>query len=276
MADSGAPLPARLGGLTGRYDAILCDVWGVIRDGDSLIGPALEALVRFRQQGGRVCLVSNSPRRSPSLERFLAAMGAPEGVWDAAVTSGDATHALLTRFAPGPAYKLGPDFDDPIYTGTGLAFAPLREARLISCTGLIDYQTETPDDYTELLQQAAALNLPMVCANPDIVVQGPGGELLYCAGALAQAYEALGGEALYAGKPHAPIYTLAYQALERLTGAPVSKQRILAIGDGPNTDLAGAHREGLDCLFITGGINSGEIVWPDGRSPRWQAPDLIW
>jgi len=272
------PLPAyaALGELAGRYDAILCDVWGVIRDGDSLITPALDALVRFRQGGGLVCLVSNSPRRAPSLERFLRGMGAPDGVWDAAVTSGDATHALLSRFAPGPAYKLGPDFDDPIYAGTGLEFAPLERAKVISCTGLADYETETPDDYTGFLQRAAALDLPMVCANPDIVVQGPGGKLLYCAGALAKAYEALGGTALYAGKPHPPIYELARMALSELSGKTVANDRILAIGDGLTTDLAGANREQLDCLFITGGINSGAIDWPDGRNPRWQAPDLVW
>lgn len=276
MTDTATPAAVRLGAIAGRYDAVLCDVWGVIRDGESLMEPAIDALIRFRAGGGRVCLVSNSPRRSPSLERLLRGMGAPDGVWDAAVTSGDATHALLSRFAPGPAYKLGPDFDDPIYTGSGLGFAPLDQARLISCTGLIDYLNETPDDYSELLERAAKLGLPMVCANPDIVVQGPGGRLLYCAGALASAYEALGGTALYAGKPHPPIYELAYDVLARLTGRPVSRARILAIGDGLVTDLEGAHRQGLDCLFITGGINSGEMGWPEGRSPRWQAPELVW
>ena len=248
----------------------------MIRDGDSLIAPALDALARFRRGGGLVCLVSNSPRRAPSLEHFLQGMGAPEGVWDAAVTSGDATHALLSGFAPGPAFKLGPDFDDPIYAGTGLEFAPLERAKVISCTGLVDYETQTPDDYAAFLQQAADLDLPMVCANPDIVVQGPGGGLLYCAGALAKAYEALGGEALYAGKPHPPIYELARAALSKLSGKTVPKDRILAIGDGLSTDLAGANREEIDCLFITGGINSGAIEWPDDRSPRWQAPDLVW
>lgn len=274
LADPAAP--ARLSGLAGRYDALFCDVWGVIRDGDSLIAPAIDALVRFREAGGLVCLVSNSPRRAGSLERLLRSMGAPDGVWDEIVTSGDATHALLSRFAPGPAYKLGPSFDDPIYEGTGLAFSPLDAARVISCTGLVDYETETPDDYAALLAEAARLQLPMVCANPDIVVQGPGGKLLYCAGALAREYAALGGETLYAGKPHPPIYALARARLESLSGRTLAQDRILAVGDGVVTDLAGANNEGVDCLFITGGINSGAIDWPDGRGPRWQAPDLVW
>lgn len=276
MRDSGVPVQARLGAIAGGYDAILCDVWGVIRDGDRLIGPAIEALIRFRAQGGLVCLVSNSPQRAPYLERLLQRMGAPDGVWDVAVTSGDATHALLSGFAPGPAYKLGPDFDDPIYAGTGLSFAPLDQARLISCTGLIDYERETPQDYAALLDAAAALGLPMVCANPDIVVQGPEGRLLYCAGALAQAYQQRGGTALFAGKPHPPIYALARAALEQKAGGAVAKDRLLAVGDGVITDLEGAAREDIDCLFITGGINSGEMEWPDGRSPRWQAPALVW
>ncbi|MCC5981038.1 MAG: TIGR01459 family HAD-type hydrolase [Oceanicaulis sp.] len=266
----------RLRDLAPRYDAILCDVWGVIRDGDALISPAIEALIRFRDEGGQVCLVSNSPRRSASLQTFLKGMGAPDGAWDAAVTSGDATHALLSRFAPGPAYKLGPDWDDPIYEGSGLNFAPLDEAAFISNTGLVDFFNETPADYEDLLIAARERDLPMVCANPDIVVQGPGGRLLYCAGALAERYEQLGGEVHYAGKPHPPIYERAYAALEALTGEKPVKARILAIGDGVPTDLTGAAREGLDCLFISAGINEAGAALPDGLQPRWQAPALVW
>ncbi|MGY6532997.1 TIGR01459 family HAD-type hydrolase [Glycocaulis sp.] len=267
---------ARLRDLAPRYDAILCDVWGVIRDGDALISPAIEALIRFRDEGGQVCLVSNSPRRSASLQNFLKGMGAPDGVWDAAVTSGDATHALLSRFAPGPAYKLGPDWDDPIYEGTSLNFAPLDEAAFISNTGLVDFFNETPADYEDLLMAARERDLPMVCANPDIVVQGPGGRLLYCAGALAERYEQLGGEVHYAGKPHPPIYERAYAALEALTSEKPVKARILAIGDGVPTDLTGAAREGVDCLFISAGINEEGAALPAGLKPRWQAPALVW
>lgn len=268
--------PARLSALRTHYDAILCDVWGVIRDGDTLIAPALDALSRFRAEGGKVCLLSNSPRRSGSLHNFLKGMGAPDGVWDAAVTSGDATHALLSRMAPGPAYKLGPDWDDPIYEGSGLQFAPLTDAAFISNTGLVDYFTETPADYEDLLAHGAARGLPMVCANPDIVVQGPGGSLLYCAGALAERYEQLGGEVHYAGKPHPPIYAQAYEVLAGLMGGVPPKARILAIGDGVPTDLKGAAREGLDCLFISAGINEDGAALPAGLEPRWQAPALVW
>jgi len=279
--------PVTLSDIAAGYDAILCDVWGVIRDGRSLLPDALDALRRFREQGGHVALLSNSPRRSSSLQGLLTQMGAGEGAWDAIVTSGDATHALLSSLAPGPAYKLGPDWDDPLYEGTGLAFAPLSEAKFISCTGLVDFETETVAAYADFLSEAKLRGLPMVCANPDKVVQS-GDRLLPCGGALAEAYEALGGETLYAGKPHPPIYDLARAALETADGAAIPRERLLAIGDGPGTDLAGANREGIDVMFVTAGILSGDFV--HGFDPRaisqalethgvfaeYAAPSLTW
>lgn len=278
---------ARLSDLAPRYDAILCDVWGVIRDGKALVPDALEALRRYRAAGGAVILLSNSPRRGPSLKGLLAQMGAGEGVFDDAVTSGDGTHALLSARAPGPAYKLGPAWDDPLYEGTGLDFAPLADAAFVSCTGLVDYETETVDAYRDLLSEARLRRLDMICANPDIVVQ-VGDRLLPCAGALAQRYEAMGGTVLYAGKPHPPIYDLAYARIEALRGEPVDRSRILAVGDGPGTDIAGAQREGLDALFIAGGILAERFSGPfdpdaaraileaDGLAARYAAPALVW
>ena len=201
--------PLRLSAIAHHYDAILCDVWGVIRDGEALIPAAIDALQRFRAEGGTVVLVSHSPRRAASLHRFLIdEMGAPKDAWDAVVSSGEAIGHVLARMAPGPAYKLGPDFDDPLYEGTGLTFAPLAEAAFIACTGLVDYETETPEAYRDLLTEAQLRRLPMVVANPDVVVQ-VGDRLLYCAGALGRLYDQLGGETILAGKPHPPIYDAA-------------------------------------------------------------------
>ncbi|MGX6646890.1 TIGR01459 family HAD-type hydrolase [Maricaulaceae bacterium MS644] len=276
-----------LSSLAADYDALLCDVWGVIRDGRDLVPEALDALVKFRAGGGTVVLLSNSPRRAASLKTFLGEMGARPGAFDDAVTSGDATHAVLSARAPGPAYKLGPAWDDPLYEGTGLEFAELKDAAFISCTGLVDYETETPDQYADLLREAQLRRLPLVCANPDIVVQ-VGDRLLYCAGALAQMYEQMGGEVILAGKPHPPIYDLAYTKVEAIRGAPVDKSRVLAVGDGPGTDIAGAQREGLDALFIAGGIiadrfeagfsadKAHDILAEDQLSARYCAPKLIW
>lgn len=279
--------PLRLSDIAADYDALLCDVWGVIRDGRALVPEALDALAKFRAQGGTVVLLSNSPRRASSLKTLLGQMGAATQAFDDAATSGDATHAVLSARAPGPAYKLGPAWDDPLYEGTGLDFADLKDAAFISCTGLVDYETETPDQYEDLLREAQLRRLPLVCANPDIVVQ-VGDRLLYCAGALAQMYEQMGGEVILAGKPHPPIYDLAYTKIEAIRGAPVDKSRVLAIGDGPGTDIAGAQREGLDALFIAGGIiadrfeagfsadKARDILAEDQLSARYCAPKLIW
>lgn len=277
----------RLSALAPHYDAILCDVWGVIRDGSDLLPEALDALRRYRAHGGTVILVSNSPRRASSLENFLKQMGSGEDVWDGAVSSGEATHALLKSRAPGPAFKLGPDWDDALYEGTGLEFARLEDAAFISCTGLFDMARETPDDYADLLSEAKLRRLDLVCANPDIVVQ-VGDDLRYCAGALAQHYEALGGTAIMAGKPHPPIYDLAYREIERLRGERLDKARVLAVGDGPHTDIQGAQSEGVDALFITDGIlgqtfetgfdanKAAALLEEDGLVARYYAPKLVW
>jgi HAD superfamily hydrolase (TIGR01459 family) len=277
----------RLSDLAQDYDAILCDVWGVIRDGSDLLPEALDALRRYRAQGGTVVLVSNSPRRASSLETFLKQMGSGEDVWDGAVSSGEATHALLESRAPGPAFKLGPDWDDALYEGTGLEFAKLEDAAFISCTGLFDWENETPDDYTDLLTEAKLRRLDLICANPDIVVQFGDG-LRYCAGALAQKYQEMGGTAIMAGKPHPPIYDLAYREIERLRGERLDKTRVLAVGDGPHTDIQGAQSEGVDALFIADGIlgqafeagfdahKAAALLEEDGLVARYCAPKLVW
>ncbi|MBL4537801.1 MAG: TIGR01459 family HAD-type hydrolase [Oceanicaulis sp.] len=277
----------RLSDLARDYDAILCDVWGVIRDGSDLLPEALDALRRYRAQGGTVVLVSNSPRRASSLEHFLKQMGSGEDVWDGAVSSGEATHALLETRAPGPAFKLGPNWDDALYEGTGLEFAKLEDAAFISCTGLFDWENETPDDYTDLLTEAKLRRLDLICANPDIVVQFGDG-LRYCAGALAQKYQEMGGTAVMAGKPHPPIYDLAYREIERLRGERLDKARVLAVGDGPHTDIQGAQSEGVDALFIADGIlgqafdqgfdanKAAALLAEDGLVARYCAPKLVW
>lgn len=276
----------RLSAIAEHYDAILCDVWGVIRGGRSLMAPALEALQRFRGEGGTVLLLSNSPRRASSLHKVLIEMGAPQDAWDGVVSSGEATFALLSERAPGPAYKLGPAWDDPLYEGAGLEFAPIDQATFISCTGLVDYPDDHPDRYEDLLREGQLRRLPMICANPDIVVQHEG-KLAYCAGALGQRFQVLGGEVILAGKPHPPIYDLAYARIEALRGG-TEKARILAIGDGPGTDIAGAQNEGLDALFIADGVvahqmadgfsesTASALLAQEQLSARYAAPALIW
>lgn len=279
--------PARLSDLRARYDTLYCDVWGVIRDGRALLPEAVEALQAFRQTGGAVCLVSNSPRRGHSLRTFLAQMGLPDDATDAMVTSGDAIHAELAARSPGKALHIGLDQDHGLYEGLDLEFTDLARADFISCTGPDDYWNGKPEDYRALLERALARGLDLVCANPDIIVQA-GDQLVYCAGAIARLYREMGGKSVVAGKPHKPIYALAAEALDAV-GKPVTPGCTLAIGDGPETDIAGAMRIGIDALFIADGILESDVKSDSfdgeavaralegyGVAARWLAPKLVW
>ncbi len=252
-------IPTGLGEIAEHYDALLCDVWGVVHNGRMAFTAAVEALRQFRQSGGVVVMLTNAPRPSSQIPAQFEMLGVPDNCWDDIITSGDATRAMLAQYAPGPAFKLGPPKDDPLYEGLPIRFSPLEEAKLISCTGLDDDKRDTPEDYDDVLRAAVKHRLPMICANPDKVVHY-GDRLIYCAGALAEKYAALGGEVFFGGKPHEPIYKLARASIDKKTGQKIEAGRILAIGDGLPTDVAGANGQGLDCLFITGGIHGAQIA----------------
>jgi HAD superfamily hydrolase (TIGR01459 family) len=258
-------LIAGLSEIADRYDAVLCDVWGVIHNGREAFADACAALSRFQAARGPVVLISNAPRPSSDVVGQLRMLGVPDSAWSGFVTSGDATRYALTARAPGPAWAIGPVRDASLYNGTGVAFAETpEEATFVSATGLFDDEIETPDDYRARLAVCAERGLLMICANPDIVVQR-GDKMIYCAGALAALYETLGGQVLMAGKPHAPIYAAAYATVEGLVGAPLAKTRMLAIGDGLPTDVRGAAAEGLPVLFIASGIHVADTMTSDGR-----------
>jgi HAD superfamily hydrolase (TIGR01459 family) len=243
-----------------RYDAILCDVWGVIHDGRRIFPAAARALTRLRQAGKRVVLLTNVPKPRDPIPGQLDRLGFPRAAYDTIVTSGDAIRAELAARAPGPMYKIGPAHDGSLWAGLDLQFSALESADFIGISGLND-DSETPADYTDILRKARARDLDMLCANPDIVVR-VGEHLIWCAGAIARDYAALGGRVIMAGKPHAPIYALAYRELGGEASIP-DKARILAIGDGIGTDIAGANAQGLDCLLIASGMH-GEALCSDG------------
>jgi HAD superfamily hydrolase (TIGR01459 family) len=214
-----------------------------------------------------VVLISNSPRPWPGVAAQLNELGAPRSCWSAIVTSGDASRRLLAERAPGPAWRIGPERDDPLFEGLGLSFTDVERARFIACTGPDDDEVETPEDYRGVLGRAVERGLEMVCANPDRVVQR-GDRLIYCGGALAELYETMGGRVVMAGKPFPPIYDMALGEADRVLGRPHDRARILAIGDGVATDIAGAQAEGLDRLFIASGIHGeetgGEVLTDGG------------
>jgi HAD superfamily hydrolase (TIGR01459 family) len=245
-----------------RYDAVLCDVWGVLHNGRRAYPAACAALQRLRAAGKHVILITNVPKPRGPIPGQLDHAGVPRDAWDAIVTSGDAIRVELAMRAPGPMFKIGPgEYDRPLWEGLGLAEAPLKDAAFFAISGLF-HDDETPADYTGILQEARARDLVMLCANPDIIVQW-GDKMIWCAGAIARDYEAIGGKVIMAGKPYPPIYELAYRELETITGRAIEKSRILAIGDGVPTDIAGANDQGLDCLFIASGMH-GEALWTNG------------
>jgi HAD superfamily hydrolase (TIGR01459 family) len=251
---------SRLGEISGGYDAILCDIWGVLHNGVASFTPASDALAAFRRQGGAVVLVTNAPRPSAPIHRQLLKLGVAPQAFDAIATSGDVAIGLIVERIEDPVLHIGPARDLSLFdaaaeeAGRRPQLVSSSEARYALCTGLRDDVNETPDDYETELRGLASRRMTMICANPDIVIHR-GDALIYCAGALARKYEELGGSVVYAGKPHAPIYRRALTQAERAVGAPLDKRRVLAIGDGMKTDVAGAVGAGLDALLVTHGIH---------------------
>lgn len=284
-------LPSGLAELAPAYDVVLCDVWGVIHNGREAFPQACAALARYRAEQGPVVLISNAPRPSRALHSQLDAVGAPREAWSAFVTSGDACRTLLAERAPGPVWKLGPERDDPLYEGLELEFAAdLDEAAFICATGPFDEERDTPEDYRGRLERALARDLEFICANPDRMVQ-KGDRLVLCAGAIADLYGSMGGRVVMAGKPHAPIYRKCLDEAAALLGRPLDQARVLCIGDGVSTDVLGAQTQGLDCLFLWGGVHAADLL--DGAAAasaeraaaflaqheaiaKYAMPELVW
>jgi HAD superfamily hydrolase (TIGR01459 family) len=239
--------------LARRYDVWLADIWGVMHDGVHPFPQAVEACRLFRDGGGTVILISNAPRPRQTVAEQLLAVGIPSDCYDGIATSGDVTRMLIAAYAGRTVYHLGPERDLPIFDGLGVTLGQPEEAVAMICSGLWNDETETPEDYAATLARLLALGLPMICANPDITVER-GDRLVYCAGALAHVYAKLGGEVIYAGKPHKPIYDLALALIMAKRGA-VPRHRIIAIGDGIRTDISGAAAQKIDSVFVASGVH---------------------
>ncbi|MBB35298.1 MAG: TIGR01459 family HAD-type hydrolase [Hirschia sp.] len=283
------PRLATLGEIAHNYDAVLCDVWGVVHNGRMAFAEAVEALQRFRAEHGPVILITNAPRPQEYVTRLFPGLGVMPDSYDAVVSSGDAARFALEGFAPGPVYQIGPDFDDPLYEGIELEFTEKAgSSAVVCCTGLRHLPDDEPTNYHAELEELSDLGVPMICANPDIVFRF-GDKLVWAAGSLAQIYEQLGGRVIRPGKPDGAIYDLAFTKLEELEGRKPDRTRVLAIGDGPATDVKGAMREDLDCMFIGGGIHGDAFEDPEDfiRSAHailtneeaeaaYAAPALLW
>jgi len=276
----------RLRDVVGGAEVLLSDIWGVVHNGLAAFPDACQALHKFRQQGGTVILITNAPRPADSVQRQLRKLKVADEIYDAIVSSGDLTRHFVADHPGQKMFWIGPERDNSIYRGLDPVLAPLEQADYIVCTGLFDDETESAENYRAMLLQARERRLTLVCANPDIVVER-GDRLIYCAGAVAELYLELGGEVIFYGKPHRPIYERAIALASERRGHAVELNRVLAIGDSVRTDLAGAQSFGIDCLFVTRGIHSEEFEGIDqfdlasvrelfGHPPRALMRELKW
>ncbi|MBZ9675040.1 TIGR01459 family HAD-type hydrolase [Mesorhizobium sp. ES1-1] len=255
---------ASLEELSKSYSAIVCDVWGVVHNGESPFPVAASALARAREAGIPVVLITNSPRRHSDVVAQMNTIGVSTSAYDRVVTSGDVTRDLIAA-GPRKIFHIGADRDLNLYDDLDVELVEEFEASGVVCTGLFDDEVQTPDDYNELLQRLRTRDLPFICANPDIVVER-GERIIWCAGALARDYTQFGGRTLIAGKPHAPIYKVAMTEVADILGRPVERREVLAIGDGMFTDVKGAADNGFDVLYVSGGIHArdyGDASRPD-------------
>lgn len=246
-----------LGEIISQFDVVLSDVWGVLHNGVAAFPQAGVALRDARAAGKTVVLITNSPRPGPDVVAQLRNLGVTDDVYDRIITSGDVTRDLI-RKGPKKVFLLGPERDLSLLDGLGVELVSEDEAECVVCTGFFDDETETPQDYTEMLKGFVARGTLMICANPDLVVER-GERIIPCAGAMALYYIQLGGEVGIAGKPHAPIYEACLKAAEEVRGS-VDRSRVLAIGDGMPTDVRGALSNDLALLYVSGGIHASEYV----------------
>jgi HAD superfamily hydrolase (TIGR01459 family) len=255
-----APLPhlTHLGEIVFRYEAIICDIWGVVHNGIVATPGAPEALTAAREVGLAVVLLTNAPRPPDSVQEQLRGFGVSDHAYDAIISSGGVARALMAARGAAPFFHLGPARDEALFAGLPARPVPLEAADYILCTGLFDDETETAEAYRPLLATALARGLRLYCANPDLVVER-GNQLIPCAGAIADLYETMGGEAVFVGKPHPLVYAEARAVLEARLGRPVPAERILCIGDAFRTDVAGARAGGHDCLMTLAGIHGHQI-----------------
>jgi len=277
-----------LSALAPRYSAVLSDVWGVIHNGVTAHASAVDALLRYRRAGGRVVLITNAPRAAAPIMMMLDRMGVTREAYDALISSGDVTRDMIAPYRNRVVHHIGPATDDDtLYEGLGVIRGRAEDAEAIVVTDL-DTDDDTPDMYRDRMQLWLKRRLPMICANPDRVVEHAG-RLIYCGGALADLYEAQGGRILMAGKPYRPIYDQALRMAEAAAGQPLDRAKVLAIGDSVRTDAIGAAGAGIDLFFITGSIHAADfgdaapdpaaveaLVSPSAARLAGFAPRLAW
>ena len=263
------------------YDALICDVWGVIHNGRELFEGVNDCLVKFRSKQKPVVLLSNAPRPSKYIERMLNQLGLDRKSFNEIVTSGDMTMSVLNESHYGSkCYHIGPDRDLNIFDGVNVSRVSFDEADFLFVTGLFDDETEDENSYSSILDEAKKRNLKLICANPDIVVQR-GEKLIPCAGAIAKKYEEIGGKAINIGKPFSPIFDKAVNLIKGINEN--QNPRIIVIGDGLETDIKGANILKMDSLLVLGGLfaseserNIIEVLKKKNIFPSYYTEELKW
>lgn len=265
MSQAPASIPVLTGfnHIASQFDVALCDIWGVLHNGVKAYAAASQALKAFRDHGGTVILVSNAPRPGLDVVPLLDKFGVDRLAYDGIVTSGDVTHTMLKASQWKSYHWIGPERDGELFRGLTMQSVSIDDADVVVCTGLLDDNTETAEDYRATCEQIRNRNLPFLCANPDIVVER-GSEIIHCAGAIAQIYEELGGHVIYAGKPYKPVYDAALEVASSLNRKLPDLSRTLMIGDAIRTDVAGARNLGCASLFVMRGIHMHELGLHNG------------
>lgn len=268
MIASATPVPLieSLAAIADRYDAVICDVWGVLHNGVRVSRPANDALIALRERGKAVVMLTNAPRPAAAIEALAFKLGADARGWNAVVSSGGVTRAILEQHGARPFLHMGPQRDISLYEGLAARPTGLDAADYVLCTGLLDDETETAETYRPQLEAMLARRMEMICANPDMVVER-GHRLVPCAGAIADLYEHMGGPVTWVGKPHPLVYDFALAEIERVLGRKVERSRLLGIGDAMRTDVAGAAAFGIESLFVIDGIHAAEAGVSDGVLP---------
>lgn len=283
--------------LTERYDVFIVDLWGTLHDGIRPYRGAIKALERLAAAGKRVALLSNAPRRAALIEISLSQMGFAPHLYALLMSSGEAVHAALRdrpdpwhRRLFNPCWHLGPSRDRSVFEGLGLEITDKPEGAGFCVATGVDLNEETLEDYRPVLDRGLARRVPMICANPDIVVP-VGQQMVICPGAFAQYYAERGGDVFWHGKPHRPIYERLFAGLEAL-GGPVDRTRTIAVGDGLPTDILGASDIGISSALVLSGIHRPAVKFnwrgrPDEAAladllagaparPDWVLPELRW
>lgn len=250
----------KLADLYPHYDMILCDVWGVLHDGAKAYRAACEALTTYKRLGGTVVLLSNAPRPEASVSTQIESFGVSPSCYHGIVSSGDMTRSFLDKQRHGTrVFHIGPDRDRVLFSGTGVCLSSAEQAHICVCSGLKNDETEQVDDYRAALNILLERNIPMLCANPDRMIERSG-RFIVCAGAVADVFEQMGGAVTWFGKPYKPIYETAFARLAQLKNCDIDRSRVLAIGDSLTTDIAGAANAGIASLLILGGIHRPQYV----------------